>query len=217
MTSTPSATNSAASCGSRSALPSAHLTSRRTESGAKLPEPQLPRASAEPTPRYPILAILLARCALAVSGTATIPPIRVINARRCISLCSPDEFVGPAQYRRWDRQAKSFHRLEVDHQLELRGLLDGQISWLGALEILSTKMAAASVHVRKTGSIGHQTADLRRLPEPGQTGSGQSPRRRGGRTSGAQPFLRCRARKRFTSSPAWAAATGWPPTVCPYI
>ena len=47
-----------------------------------------------------------------------------------------DYLIRPRQQRRRDRQAEGLGGLEVDHQLELRGLLDGQIGGLGALEDL---------------------------------------------------------------------------------
>jgi hypothetical protein len=44
-----------------------------------------------------------------------------------------DHLVRPRQQRRRDREAEGLGGLEVDHQLELRGLLDGQVGGLGAL------------------------------------------------------------------------------------
>ena len=35
-----------------------------------------------------------------------------------------------------DREAERLRGLHVDHQLELRGLLDGQVAWFGTLEDL---------------------------------------------------------------------------------
>ena len=51
----------------------------------------------------------------------------------CTSL---DDFVGPCQQRRRDRQAEGLGGPEVYDQLELRGLLDGQVAGLRALENL---------------------------------------------------------------------------------
>ena len=42
------------------------------------------------------------------------------------------------QHRLRDRQAERLGGLKVDDQFELRGLLDGEVAWLGALRILST-------------------------------------------------------------------------------
>ena len=44
-----------------------------------------------------------------------------------------DHLVCPLKERRRDRQAEGFGGLEVDDQLELGGLLDGQVGRLGAL------------------------------------------------------------------------------------
>src|SRR5260370_2688785 len=45
-----------------------------------------------------------------------------------------DYLIRPQQQRRWDRQADSFRGLQVDDQLELGGLLDGQVAGLGTLQ-----------------------------------------------------------------------------------
>jgi hypothetical protein len=47
-----------------------------------------------------------------------------------------DHLIRPPEERRRDRQAEGLRGLEVDHQLELGGLLDGEIAGLGALEDL---------------------------------------------------------------------------------
>jgi hypothetical protein len=44
-----------------------------------------------------------------------------------------DDFVRPPQHRLRDRQPERLRGLEVDDQLEVRGLLDGQISGSGTL------------------------------------------------------------------------------------
>jgi hypothetical protein len=49
-----------------------------------------------------------------------------------------DHLVGGGEHRRWHRDAERLRSLEVDNQLELRRLLDGQLARPGALEILST-------------------------------------------------------------------------------
>ena len=45
-----------------------------------------------------------------------------------------DHLVGPPQHRLRDRQPQRLGGLEIDDQLELGGLLDGQVAGLGALE-----------------------------------------------------------------------------------
>src|SRR5262249_61956003 len=47
---------------------------------------------------------------------------------------SADDLVGLEEQRRGDRQAEGTGGLEVDDQLELRGLLDRQVSRLGPFE-----------------------------------------------------------------------------------
>src|SRR4029434_887628 len=45
-----------------------------------------------------------------------------------------EDLVGAPQHRRRDRKAEDFGGLEIDHELELGWLLDGEIGWLSALE-----------------------------------------------------------------------------------
>ena len=47
---------------------------------------------------------------------------------------SLDHLIRPIQHRLRDRQADLLGRLEIDHQLELRRLLDRQIGRLGSLQ-----------------------------------------------------------------------------------
>jgi hypothetical protein len=47
-----------------------------------------------------------------------------------------DDLVRPQQQRLRHRQAERLGRFEVDHELELRGLLDWKVSWLGPFRIL---------------------------------------------------------------------------------
>src|SRR4029434_7818047 len=67
-----------------------------------------------------------------------------------------DDLVCPQERRRRDRQARRLGGLEVDHQLELRRLLDGQVAGPGALEDLvhvdgSSKVCAAKACRRHSG------------------------------------------------------------------
>src|SRR5438094_7546792 len=57
-------------------------------------------------------------------------------------------------------EAEGFRSLEVDDQLELRRLLDGQVAGLGALEDLVHVDGGAPPLVAQTGPIGHQAARL---------------------------------------------------------
>src|SRR5262249_48196641 len=49
---------------------------------------------------------------------------------------SLDHLVRPRQHRRRDREPEGLGGLEIDDKLEFRGLLDGQIAWLGPLQNL---------------------------------------------------------------------------------
>ena len=56
-------------------------------------------------------------------------------------VASLDHLVRARQQRRRDGEAERLRRLEVDHQLELRRLLDGRSAGLAPLRILSTRAA----------------------------------------------------------------------------
>ena len=76
-----------------------------------------------------------------------------------------DYLVRPQQERLGDGQTQSLGGLEVDHKLELGGLLDGEVARLGALQNLAYKDGRAPVHVRQTRSVSHDTACLCKLSE----------------------------------------------------
>src|SRR5215472_10962222 len=75
-----------------------------------------------------------------------------------------DSFVCPQQNWLRDLQPERFRRPKIHHQLELRRLLDGQVSGPGALEDLVHVGCCAPVEVREACPIGHETTDLRVLP-----------------------------------------------------
>jgi hypothetical protein len=52
-----------------------------------------------------------------------------------------DDLIGPLQERLRDGESDRLRGLEVDNEVELRGLLDGQVGGLGPLRIRSTKSA----------------------------------------------------------------------------
>jgi len=64
-----------------------------------------------------------------------------------------DHAIRPKQDRLWDRQPQGLGRLEVYHQLELRGLLDGQIARLGAFQNLVDITGSAPMKVDEIGTI----------------------------------------------------------------
>ena len=86
-----------------------------------------------------------------------------------------DHLIRPLQQRRRDRQAEGLGGLEVDHQLELRGLLDGKVARLGSLEDLVHVGSGAAKLIRQAGPIRHEAATLGVLPS---------------RKDGGQPALR---------------------------
>src|SRR4030095_12956613 len=50
---------------------------------------------------------------------------------------SLDHLIRPLEERLRNRQPERLGRLHVDHELELGGLLDGQVGWFGAFEDLA--------------------------------------------------------------------------------
>src|SRR5215470_10842243 len=84
---------------------------------------------------------------------------------------SLDDLVRPPQQRRRDRQAEALRDLEIDGQVELRGVLDGEVGWLGALEDLVNNAGGTAEHIVTTLRVGHEAARLRvkpPLPNGGQ-------------------------------------------------
>ena len=57
-------------------------------------------------------------------------------------VCLLDHLVGNRQQRRRDGNAERLGSVEVDHELELGRLLDGEVGGLAPLRILSTYSAA---------------------------------------------------------------------------
>src|SRR5262245_23150956 len=64
-----------------------------------------------------------------------------------------DHLVGALKERRRDGEAKCLSRLEVDNQLELRGLFDGQVAGLGTIENLVDVGGRTHEHLRKARPI----------------------------------------------------------------
>src|SRR6267378_1903950 len=69
--------------------------------------------------------------------------------------------IRPPQQRGRDREAEGFGGLEVDDQLELRGLLDGQIAGFGALEDLVNVDSGAPEEILRVRRIANKAAILR--------------------------------------------------------
>ena len=64
------------------------------------------------------------------------------------------------------RQAKCFRSFHIDHQLELRGLLDWQVRGLGTPQNLIYEVRGASAHIVRVCAVRHQTPDLYEIPVP---------------------------------------------------
>ena len=73
---------------------------------------------------------------------------------------SLDQLIRPLQERRRDRQAEGFGGLEVDHEVELRGLLDWQVGRLGALQDFVYIDRSTLLHLGNIYSIGHEATWL---------------------------------------------------------
>src|SRR4029453_16675862 len=75
-----------------------------------------------------------------------------------------DDLVRPLQQRLRDCEAERLGGLEVDDQLELRRLLDGQVAGLGTFEDPLHVVSRAPLQVKKVRAIHDKTAGLRVLP-----------------------------------------------------
>src|SRR5215475_7606085 len=71
-----------------------------------------------------------------------------------------DHLIRSSQQRLRHGQAECPGGLEVDDQVELRWLLHGQVTGLGALEDLVDVARGAPEEVRQVCSIGHETTGL---------------------------------------------------------
>src|SRR6266508_2526292 len=114
--------------------------------------------------RNPI-TVIAACCARAPSGhaVAALPPSSVMNSRR-----SFDHLVGNREQAWRKRQAECLGSLEIEDQLELGRLYDGQIGGLFPLEYPANVDADEPIRVSQAGSITHQAAgrgELARLIE----------------------------------------------------
>src|SRR5262249_9637143 len=71
-----------------------------------------------------------------------------------------DHLVGARQQHRRNFEAERLGGLEIDHQLEFRGLIDREVLGLGTFENLRHVVGAAAVHGREIDAIGHEPARL---------------------------------------------------------
>src|SRR5438093_8570080 len=71
-----------------------------------------------------------------------------------------DHLFRSPQHRRRDRHAERLCSLEVDHQLELRGLLDGEIAWIGPFQNFIDVGGRTTIQSYEVGTVRHQIADF---------------------------------------------------------
>jgi hypothetical protein len=76
-----------------------------------------------------------------------------------------DHLIRPLEERRRDRQAESLGGLEVDHQLELRGLFNGQVAGPRTLQYFVDILGSASIVAGEIWRVGHQQAVMRQSTE----------------------------------------------------
>src|SRR5581483_6080519 len=87
--------------------------------------------------------------------------IRRADSRTDFELPSPDYLIGPGQDIRGNDKADLLGGFQINHQLELRRLLDRKIGGLGAFEDLVYVGGRAMPEVGKIWRIDHEAADLR--------------------------------------------------------
>src|SRR5207302_5262980 len=69
-----------------------------------------------------------------------------------------NHLVGAAEQRDWERQAKRLGGLEVDEQLNLRGLLDREFRRLGARKNPASKDTTLMAPISNVASVAHEAA-----------------------------------------------------------
>jgi hypothetical protein len=71
-------------------------------------------------------------------------------------MMSSDYFIRSDQNVWWNRYADLLRRLQIDHHLKFRWLLDGQVGGLGALKDLVNEVGSASKRITTAGGIRNQ-------------------------------------------------------------
>ena len=74
-----------------------------------------------------------------------------------------NDLIRPQQQRRRDSEAERLGGLEVDHQLELRGLLDRKVGGLGAFQDLVDVYRCATNLIVKVDPVGDKSAAFRKM------------------------------------------------------
>src|SRR5262249_48178375 len=91
-------------------------------------------------------------------------PPRHVRLLLVCPACLLDHLIGQDEERRGERDPEGLGGLEVEDQLELRGLLHGQVCWLGALQnsVHIDRGTPEQVHI--TRCIRHETSCIDKLP-----------------------------------------------------
>src|SRR5215831_6552980 len=90
-------------------------------------------------------------------------PTAAMRSRPRWSSTLLNDFVRPDEYRLRDVEAERFGGLQVDHQLELGRLLDGQIARFSALQDLVDEYGSTAKVFGNVRPVGHEPAGLREL------------------------------------------------------
>src|SRR5229473_6105404 len=90
---------------------------------------------------------------------------RELRLRKEVFARSLDDLICPPQHRRRDRQAEGLGGLEVDHQLELCRLLDGQVARVRALQDLVDENGNTSVEHGKVHAVRDEGSGFREWPQ----------------------------------------------------
>src|SRR5215510_15769046 len=87
-------------------------------------------------------------------------PKRSVNAASVLFRVLLDHFLRPHEHYRRNRKTNLLRGLEIDYQLELRWLLDGQIGGLGSPKDFVQVVCDAPVDVREVGPVVQKTTSL---------------------------------------------------------
>src|SRR6266478_4382569 len=84
---------------------------------------------------------------------------------RCFGIVLFDHLVGEGEDRGRDLQPDCSRGLEIDDELELCGLLNGEVSRLGALQNLIHVCGGTPIVVRQIYPVCHKTSGIHKIPK----------------------------------------------------